>query len=335
MSALRPLALGELIDRSAATWRAHWKPLFQLALGFQLVQYLVLKLWQLGLARWAPAALNAKLMAEQLKQDPGAVALQMFLGFGAIGLVTLFFTQVAGVAEGAFIYPRLTGTGQPGIGAALRTAARRLRVATGALGFGLGWTVVVALLFQLPAVALAVAAFFATRSSDGAGLVLGGLAAIAAGLALVVTVVWFVVRFFCMPQVVAIEDGGAWRAFRRADALSSGRVEPGVLGLTKVRLAILITVVALILGILAAVSAIPSGILQVVYGHALDPVNADASAIPASLLVPAELAQIVVTSLFAPVYAVFQVLFYVDMRVRREGLDLALQLAPRSEGTAA
>ena len=42
MNPLRPLGLGELIDRSINFWRAHWKPLFQLLLAFQLVEGIVL-----------------------------------------------------------------------------------------------------------------------------------------------------------------------------------------------------------------------------------------------------------------------------------------------------
>lgn len=94
----------------------------------------------------------------------------------------------------------------------------------------------------------------------------------------------------------------------------------------KVRLTVLITVVGLILTVIYVVTGIPSAVLHASYGNILDPTHADQTAIPAGLLIPAELAQIVLSSLVAPVYAVFAVVFYVDMRVRREGLDLALGL---------
>jgi hypothetical protein len=48
--------------------------------------------------------------------------------------------------------------------------------------------------------------------------------------------------------------------------------------------------------------------------------------VPQAVLVPVEVAEVVVGSLFAPIYEAFKVLFYVDMRVRREGLDLELAL---------
>jgi hypothetical protein len=47
------------------------------------------------------------------------------------------------------------------------------------------------------------------------------------------------------------------------------------------------------------------------------------------MLVPAQLIQVFVGAMVGPLYVVFQVVFYLDMRVRREGVDLDL-LAQRS-----
>jgi hypothetical protein len=41
-------------------------------------------------------------------------------------------------------------------------------------------------------------------------------------------------------------------------------------------------------------------------------------------VVPAQLLQVIAGAAISPLYVVFQVIFYVDMRVRREGLDLEL-----------
>lgn len=330
MTSLRPLALGEIIDRSASAWREHWKPLFRLYLGFQLVQYVLLKLWQLALQAWFPAALSSARMAEAIKTSPLSAALQLLVGMGTLLLTTLYFTQVASVALTGFVYPRLTGTGQPSLGDALRLGLRRLGPTSGAFAISVGWSVVVALLIQVPTAALlGITAALAAKSSAVGMAIFAGLTGLVGALASLLTLQWFIVRFFCLSQVAAVEDIGAWRIFQRANELSSGRVEPGLLGLVKMRLTMLITVVGAILGILFIVTSVPEALVEVLYGNALDPTNADHSAVPATLLIPAELLQLVASSAFAPVYAVFQVLFYVDMRVRREGLDLELELAPK------
>ncbi|AKJ03040.1 hypothetical protein [Archangium gephyra] len=38
-----PLAIGEIIDRAATFWRKHFKTLFLLSLGFNLVSYIMTK----------------------------------------------------------------------------------------------------------------------------------------------------------------------------------------------------------------------------------------------------------------------------------------------------
>lgn len=327
MSDLRPLAVGEIVDRSINLWRANWKPLFRLYVGFQLIQYLLLKLWQLGLKKWFPAALVTSRMTEELKNDLGGTLLRFGVSSGAILLLTLFFTQVEGVAMSAYVYPRHVGTGAPSTGEALRQSLRRLGPTTVSLLLSLAWTLLVGILWQVPAAAaLGGGVVLTTRSGGSAALALLAVGAVLSVLAAVVALLWFVVRFFCLAQVAAVEPASAWQVFRRSDALSSGRVEPGFLGLVKVRLTLLITVVGLVLSVIYVVTGLPSAIVTAAYGNALDPMHSDQTAIPAALLIPAELFQVVVGSLVAPIYAVFAVVFYVDMRVRREGLDLALAL---------
>ena len=59
LSELRPLALGEIIDRAATFWRRHFKTLFLLSLGFNLVSYILSKAMQLALLRDYPAIQEA------------------------------------------------------------------------------------------------------------------------------------------------------------------------------------------------------------------------------------------------------------------------------------
>jgi hypothetical protein len=108
--------------------------------------------------------------------------------------------------------------------------------------------------------------------------------------------------------------------------LISGRVGPGFLGWVKVRATILVTVVALLVFVVMLVSGLPALVVQVSYGNLFDPTHATPQAIPQGMLVPAELLEVLVQAVFSPMYIAFAGLFYADMRVRREGLDLELAL---------
>jgi hypothetical protein len=95
------------------------------------------------------------------------------------------------------------------------------------------------------------------------------------------------------------------------------------MGLVKMRLMVLITVVALLLLLISVISGAPIFVLRAVYGNLLDPAAGD---VPAYLMVPAELLNLAVGAAMYPLYVAFQTIFYADMRARREGLDLELKL---------
>ena len=322
MSALRPLAVGEIIDRSASFWRAHWKPLFQLLLGFQLAQYAMTKAVDLLMRRTLRDALHGAAFdpVAWLKNPPTIEPEQMavvFAAFIAFVVAAVVLAQITGVAASSYIYPRLTDGSQVTVGEAVSRAFKRLGATLGAVTLSFGLTGLMALLFFAPAAAMVGLAF---------ALELPLLVLVGFGLGLVATVVlglWFVLRFILTAQVTAAEPLSAWGIFRRTAALSSGRVGPGFTGWVKGRLTILVTIVFGILFLVGSVSGLPAVVLHFVYGSALDPTR---DTVPVWLLVPAELLQVAATALIDPLYIVFQVVFYVDMRVRREGLDLELAM---------
>lgn len=330
MTDLRPLRLGELIDRSATFWRAHWLPLFRLAVGFQLVQFIFLKANQLISSRYLPAMNGA--LAEMMKDDPAGTLRQVAVGFGLLTVVafaTLFVSQLAGVATTFYVYPRLLAREDgPGVRTSLERGLSRGGVTLGAFLLSMGWTAVVGVGFLLPGAGLLAggAALAGSASPAGAAalVVLGGVFLALGSIALVL---WFLIRFLLTAQVVALEGAGPLQVFRRTDTLSSGRVGEGVDGIVKVRLMVLVTVIGALLLIVSLVASMPTLLLGAAYGATLEPGHTVNDVAPQALLVPLELVEVVLGSLFAPLYAVFQVFFYVDMRVRREGLDLELKLA--------
>lgn len=327
---LRPLTLGEIIDRSATFWRTHWKPLFQLFLGFQLALFALVKAWELVTARWAPVMIGGAAAMDVIKNDPveGLRQLGVASAAGAVAaLVYLVFSNFAGIAGAALIWPSMLGQTTT-IEASLKRAVARTGAMFRYLGLMLGWSLLIAVVALVPAAATIGLAFTLTGGAAQVALVvLGSILALVGGL---VALLWWVLRFLLASQVLALEDVDARGVFRRCDALSSGNIGPGFMGFVKVRLALLITVVSIILFVIGVVFGLPALAVQAAYGNMLDPMHQTPEAVPQLLMVPAQLLQTVAQAAFAPLYAVVANFFYADMRVRREGLDLQLKLeAPK------
>lgn len=326
MAALQPLSIGEIVDRSASFWRSNWRSLFQVLLGFQLVQYVLLKSLEVVIDRTFPAAKNPAQALELARADPSTWLPQVvpvLVGVVVVTLLNLLVTQVAGVAITGYAWPRLTERQQPPVGDALRLALKRLGPTFGMFLLSLGWSAVVGLVFLLPGSASLGAGFWlALEGNRTAGAAVGIVGVVLALLGLVGLVLWFLIRFMLASQVLAVEETGALGCFRRTAALSSGRVGPGFVGLVKGRLTVLITIVAFILMLIGIVTGLPELVVKALFGE-LDPSRGGASA-PQLLVVPAQLLQVIAGAAITPLYVVFQVVFYVDMRVRREGLDLEL-----------
>lgn len=323
---LRPLSLGEIIDRAASIWRANWKGLFKLFLGFQLGLFVLLKAWELLVRTYFPAARGGTATIEALQTQPEVAFKQVGWTVATGGVLMLMYLVIgyfSGIACSHYVWPRMLGRTAT-IAQSLRRAVDRSATLVGFFGLMLGWTGVVAGLLMLPA-AIAVGGAVVVGEGPAAAIlaIIGGLLALAG---LLVAFLWFVLRFLLASQVLALEDVPALGVFKRCDDLASGRIEPGFLGLVKVRLTILFTVVTAIISTVSLVAGLPALIIQGSYGNLLDPARATPDAVPQLLLVPAQLLQVVAQSIVGPMFVVFAVVFYADMRVRREGLDLQLKL---------
>jgi hypothetical protein len=325
MSALKPLSVGEIIDRSASFWRTHWLALFQLFLGFQLVQYVLFKGVEVLLTSRFPAALNPMKAFEVMRQDPSVwlpALTPVMVAFTVVSFVNMLVSQMSGVAVTGFVYPRLTGAVAPSVGASLKLAVDKLLPGLGLFALTLGWTTIVGALFLLPGMLTFSGGLWITSrgsSAGGALLTLLGLFLMLGGILLLF--LWFLIRFILASQVLAIEPVGAFGAFRRTGALSSGRVGPGLGGLVKSRLTLLLSIIFAILLVIGFLTGVPELLVKGIYGG-LDPSSQGTA--PELLVVPAQLLQVIIGAIVTPLYVVFQVVFYVDMRVRREGLDLEL-----------
>jgi hypothetical protein len=325
---LRPLELGELVDRTISFWRAHLKPLFALGVGFQLVIYALSKALSIGLLR-------------TLKTDGGMhdLPMQLALVAGMFGILFLlmWIYWVNGVAISAYAVPALLHQ-DASPGAAMRRTISRFAATTSSLfGYGLLSVGVVALWFVPAGALLALTGAFTERglfnSSANALAGSGGASPI---IAIALTVLWMFGSFFILiwiwirlavaGPVLAAEELGGVSTLTRSWSLVSGRVAPGLMGRVTVRAGVVFAVVMILLVVVNLLLSIPTMVVTAIalalHGATTTP--------PESMLVPAELVRTVGMGLFAPITWVFAAVFYLDLRVRKEGLDLELQLAPET-----
>lgn len=224
---------------------------------------------------------------------------------GAVDLDTGLAVLVVGAAIGFVTFPLLLGAttdatanrylDRPAtVGASLRAGVRAFwRVIAG--------YVTIVFVGLAAAALLAVGAIVSGSALGGAG---GVLVAVILVLAAAVALVWIAVTWAFLPQAVIVEDAGVFQALRRSAHLVEG-ARWRVIGIN------------VLLGLIGAVLfSIPSAFLAL----ALEPLPLPGNASAAVAQVVAALAQAV----YYPVQLGTMTLLYFDLRVRREGFDLAL-----------
>ncbi len=327
------------MDRAVGFWRSHWKPLFQLYLAFQLVGYALLKLLLWAMRTWFPLLQDGLALGNALKNDPTEVVRQSAVGVGTTVAVFTAYTWViwfASIAGARYVVGECLNQ-KPSPSGSIRYAFARVGPATRSLILMVFLSIAIALLFGiLTTMAIGLVAYVLGRGSVGgnAGVLLTGLATLAGFLVLGLGLLWYLLRFMLIAPVLAAEDLGALASIRRSGQLMSGRIGPGLMNGVKVRATVLITAMMLVVLVVTSLGSIPSVFLTLAYARRPEGIFAVSSAVPELFLIPAELFHVGVQSLFAPLYIALASIFYLDMRARREGLDLELKLHVLEEGAA-
>jgi hypothetical protein len=194
------------------------------------------------------------------------------------------------------------------------TAGEAWAIARPRMGALIGVTLLIPLiLFGIWAVYAIVLVILVAAGAPGA--LIGSLAALG-GIAAIVLTIWFAIMFRMAGQAVVLEREGPARALARSWRLVRGSFWR-VLGIT------------LLAGLIVVVTA---GVLQIPFslfaalaggGNALLP---STGGNVAGILISA-VGGVVAGAVARPISAGVAVLLYVDLRMRREGLDLVLQTA--------
>ena len=300
---LRPLMFGEVLDGSFQAIRRNAKAMFGAGLLAQSLSA-VLAAVLAGMAAtssgsieaWAETASNADIVSAGI----GLMA--------TAALVSILSVFLAAVLQGAMVVPvaravlnrptgfrRMLSLVRPRIGALVRLAALLVAAALGAAAL---FFAVIVLLFS---------------NVRGAGVLLSIPVMLAFGAAFV----WAAVKLMVAPAAVVIEELGAFAGLRRSWDLTRANWWR-IFGIT--------LVVGILVAVISQVVLIPAGILPAVLSGVVSPHGGSGQ--EATLAVATGIMTAVLGALVGAVGYAFQTsvmaLLYMDLRMRRDGLDIAL-----------
>lgn len=296
---LRPLALGELLDRSFTIYRHH----FWLFVGIMAVPSVLTLMMSLLMiltaATLAPgaepnAALDMRRMMWALG-IMGAVAVTLVVYFVAysvaLGAATIAVSQ---------IYQDRPGT--------IRTTFAALKGKVGRLTLLL--LLVAIRVFGLAFIGMVIVGFLAAALGAAVSPILSALVAIPALFVVACVVIWFVLRYSVTVPVAVLEDESATDAIARSVQLTEGNLGR-VFVLMLFTVVITYAVLLLFQGPFAAVGIIAGPESTIAFWS--DLLGALSGAIGSAVTSPLTV-------------VAYSVLYY-DLRVRKEGLDLDVMLA--------
>jgi hypothetical protein len=320
---LRPLGVGEILDRALQLFRANFLRLFTLMIAFQAPSYAAAKAFQALMQQQAPAfarpgAFRGELPSlDQVLWLAGAVAVLLAV---TLVLYQLALAALTAAATRAFLGERIDPW------AALRLALRRSPQVLGTFLAVLLWSFFLLGLASLPGAGLIALATLARSPAARVALALGGLGL--AGLAWVVLGLWLFLKYALVSEVVIIEELSLVRAMRRSARLMAGSVGRTFFDNCKVRASVIHAVNLAITVSVAVVTSLPALLVNSAFGVSpLNPETYDPARVPLWALLPAEVFQVFSQTAIVPFGLLAVIVFYFDLRIRKEGFDLELLAA--------
>ena len=305
---LRPLTLGGILGASFQVLRRNPRPTFGFAL---LVTGIVgvVTLFVVGIVSF----LAIERTANALDEDVDTLAAGSFASILLAALVPAVLALVSNaILQGVIALEVARGT----IGEKLKIGGL-WRAARGRLGALIGWSLLITAVVLAAALVVALLIGLLIAFGGTAGLVVGILLAIVVGLGAVAVYAWLGTKLSLVPSILMLERVPLREAVRRSWLLTNGFFWR-TFGIQ--------ILVAAILNVVASIIATPLQILLVFGTTLLNPNGAEDGLIIAGVVI--YLLTLVLTLVFGAIAAVVQAattaLIYLDIRMRKEGLDLEL-----------
>lgn len=310
---LRPLTLGPLLAAPFQALRRNPRITVGAALLLQGIPQIVVSVLIAGAAAFLVSRVASGEAQDQPALQAGLIGGGIVLGALALVISTVFSGLLQGVIVGE--------VARESLGEKL-TFGALWRLVRGRLGALVGWTLLFALAW-IVAIALVVAVAFALATLGGtAGAVGTVLVGVFGALALIVLAFWVNTKLAMVPSAIVLE-----RLPLTAAVTRSWRLTTGYFWRT---LGIILLVGVIVWAITQAVTT-PFGFLGILLGGVVAPTSAT-SADPLTEVLVAQLSVNVVASVVGAIVgaigSVIQTaavaLLYIDLRMRKEGLDLEL-----------
>jgi hypothetical protein len=295
---LRPLTLGELLDRSFSLYRHH----FWLFVGIMALPSLLGLTFGVLVALFNPQPPSSGSVAEPNPAEIlGAV---LWFGAAALGMIVIYFITYAVALGATTVAVSQIYMGQP---VSIRAAYAPLRGLVGRLALLL--LLVSIRLFGIVLLMFAFIGFAGGLAAAGLPIV-GGVILLAGGVAMFVLWIWIVLRYAVSVPAAVLEDESATDAIRRSIVLTKGSLLR-VFALVAFTMVITYAVLAIFQGPFVVAGALAGPDSSTFFWmNLLGTITGSiGGAFTAPLMIVA-----------------FAVLYY-DLRVRNEGLDLQLLLA--------
>jgi len=305
---LRPLSFGTLLWAPFRTLRRNPAATFGTGLVVQLASALI------AAAVLVPVFLvfSARVTQASIEEQDAVIT-----GSISIVLLTMLVPVVVSIVATAFLQGVMVvdvGTGtigeRLGFGALWRRAAARIWPL-------IGWTALVAVAVLL-LIGLAVAAIvLAFVIGDPLAIAITILLVVVAALGVAVLAAWLGTKLALVPSVIVLERAGIGRAIRRSWQLTDGYFWR-TLGT--------LLLVGVILNVAAQVVVQPVSIVGSLLAVLIDPTGTGpALTITIVTTVVSALLSLVIGAVTSVVQAALIAVIMIDLRMRKEGLDLELQ----------
>jgi len=310
---LRPLTLGPLLAAPFQALRRNPRITVGSALVLQGIPSIVVSVLVAGgIALLAGRALSGE-VDDQPALRAGLVGGAVVLGVLSLVITTVFSAILQGVIVGEVARETL------GEKLTFRDLWRLVR---GRLGALIGWTLLLALAW-IVAIALVAAVVVALAMLGGqAGAIGAVLVGVVGGLGLIPLAIWINTKLSMVPSAIVLERLPLTAAVARSWRLTSGYFW---------RTFGIIALVGVIVYAITQTISIPFGLLGGFLGGVLAPTSASSTEPMSQLLVSQLSVNVlasIVTAIVGAIGSVIQTaavsLLYIDLRMRKEGLDLEL-----------